>query len=36
MYLPVICFKKMASVVFVVVSVDEKKKKIIVKPYMQV
>ena len=25
MYLPVICFKKMASVVFVVVSVDEKK-----------
>lgn len=27
MYLPVICFKKMASVVFVVVSVDEKKKK---------
>ena len=24
MYLPVICFKKMASVVFVVVSVDEK------------
>ena len=26
MYLPVICFKKMASVVFVVVSVDEKKK----------